>query len=146
MRRLGVLFALLAVLAIAVPAVSQYASLTTNSISQANTSLPITIDGGSTYGVKIGSAGSPFRSLRSFSMVRTGSQQAANTCAPQSFTVTGVAANDVIVGFNYPATGNALGYGFARVSATNTVTQIICNPSSGVLTPADGTFTYWVIR
>lgn len=74
----------------------------------------------------------------------TPGSQAANTCAPQSFTVTGVIASDRVVLVLFPATGNATGYGAAAPSAANTVAQTVCNPTAGALTPAAGNFTYLI--
>lgn len=76
----------------------------------------------------------------------TPGSQATITCAPQSFTVTGVTTSDYVVLMQYPATGNGTGYGVSRVTAANTVAQTVCNPTAGALTPAAGIFTYMVVR
>lgn len=77
---------------------------------------------------------------------QTPGSQATITCAPQSFTVTGVAVNDQVILVSFPATGNGTGYGTAQVTAANTIAQTICNPTAGALTPAAGVFTYLVIK
>jgi len=84
--------------------------------------------------------------LNMFTPSITPGSQAANSCAEQSFAVTGVVTNDKVFLSNYPATGNATGYGAARVTAANTVGQAAGNPTAGALQPASGTFTYMAVR
>lgn len=76
----------------------------------------------------------------------TPGSQAANTCATQAFTVTGVAATDQVVLVLAPTTGNATGYGASFNGGANTVNQVVCNPTAGALTPAAGTFIYLVTK
>lgn len=63
---------------------------------------------------------------------------AANVCAEQTFTVTGLTTSDVVF-INPVATGNATSAGQARVSAANTIAITYCNPTAGGLTPGAGT-------
>jgi len=91
-------------------------------------------------------SGTVILKLTVFTPSITPGSQAANSCAEQSFAVTGVATNDKVFLSNYPATGNATGYGAARVTAANTVGQVVCNPTAGALQPASGTFTYTAVR
>lgn len=97
-------------------------------------------------GLTLGTGGTALTNIQVFSVSVTPASQAANTCAEQAFTVSGVKTTDKIFLGGYTATGNATGYGAARVSAADTVQQTICNPTAGALTPAASTHVYVAIR
>jgi hypothetical protein len=145
---LAAVLLLAAVAWLAAPAVSQWAAITTNSITAADTSRPITIDGGATNGVNIGSLTGAFgvKGLYQLTVSITPGSQGANTCAVQNFTVAGTAVGDIPILRTYPATGNATGYGAASVTTAGQVAQTVCNPTAGALTPAAGTFIYVFLR
>jgi hypothetical protein len=151
---LATLAALVAVAGLAVlPASSQWQQIYTNAISNASGGTNVgllNIDGGSgaTNGVTIGSSSlaTPIKGVFFIDSAQTPGSQATITCAPQSFTVTGVTTADQVVLVQWPATGNGTGYGVSHVTATNTIAQVVCNPTAGSLTPAAGTFTYMVVR
>lgn len=63
---------------------------------------------------------------------------AANTAEEQDITVPGVTTDSVLVGFEPPALGVALGVGGARIKAKDTVAVHFINPSAGALNPAAG--------
>lgn len=81
---------------------------------------------------------------KEFTVAFTPGSQAANTCAPQTVTVTGLVVGDRVLLGDYPATGNALGYGAVKVSAADSVALTICNPTAGALTAAAGNFSFLV--
>lgn len=63
---------------------------------------------------------------------------AANTTAEQTFTVTGLAVGDVVVGINKPTNQAGLGITNVRVSAANTLAIAFINNTAGSLTPTAG--------
>lgn len=63
----------------------------------------------------------------------------------QDFTVPGVKANEMVIGFHYPATGGAVGVASARVKAANTIAVTFINPTAGALTPDAGSWTFATI-
>lgn len=66
---------------------------------------------------------------------------ATNACGEQSFTVTGAATNDVLL-VGYPSGLNANLSAVTRVTAANTVTVRLCNPTgSGIAVTAGLTFS-----
>lgn len=147
-------WALVAVAAVALvgyfasPAVSQWAAITTNSITQADTSRTITIDGGTTAGVQIGSIAGFYgmKGIQRYTVSLTPASVATIVCAGQVFTVTGVAVGDQIIGADITATGNSTGYVHSKVTAANQITTTYCNPTAGALTPAAGPYIFTVLR
>jgi hypothetical protein len=76
----------------------------------------------------------------------TPAEVATIVAAHQNHTVPGVAADDMCVACEAPATGNASGFCSARVNAANQVTLTFTNPTAGALTPAAGTFRFAFIK
>jgi hypothetical protein len=155
MKRLRTKFAaLVAVAALALvgylagPALSQWAAITTNSITQADTSRTITVDGGATAGVQIGSVAGFYgiKGIQRYTVSLTPASVATIVCAAQNFTVTGVAVGDQIIGADITATGNSTSYTYSKVTAANTVSTTYCNPTAGALTPAAGPYIFTVMR
>jgi hypothetical protein len=71
---------------------------------------------------------------------------AANTCAEQLFTVTGVAATDVVFG-NKPTAQAGLGLGGMRASGSNQVGINFCNTTGSPITPtASQAYVFGVLR
>ncbi|MBZ5528944.1 MAG: hypothetical protein LAN71_13715 [Acidobacteriia bacterium] len=60
---------------------------------------------------------------------------AANTCAAQSFTVTGLAAGDILIAVNKPTEQAGLSVLPGHVSAANTATLNFCNHTAASITP-----------
>jgi hypothetical protein len=90
------------------------------------------------YPVKSGATGRFAASL-------TPAAVAANTCTEQTFTVTGIAASD-IVSVNKPTSQAGLGVAGARASATNTVGINYCNNTAASITPTAETYSFGVIH
>lgn len=59
----------------------------------------------------------------------------ANTCAAQSFTVTGLAAGDILIAVNKPTEQAGLSALPGHVTAANTATVNFCNHTAGSITP-----------
>jgi hypothetical protein len=98
-------------------------------------------------GASIGTAApTTITNVRVYSIATTPASVGAAVCVEQAVTVTGVTTADKIVLGGFTATGNATGYGAARVSASDTVQQTVCNPTAGALTPAASTNLYIAIR
>lgn len=60
---------------------------------------------------------------------------AANTCASQSFTFTGIRAADILIGVNKPTEQAGLSVMPGHVSAANTLTLNFCNNTGAGITP-----------
>lgn len=70
----------------------------------------------------------------------------ANTCAAQSFTVTGVSAGDVIL-VNKPSDQAGLSAPSARATGTNTVSINFCNNTASPITPtASETYLFTILQ
>jgi hypothetical protein len=69
----------------------------------------------------------------------------AVTCSSQTQTLTGAAANDPVA-CSYPTALSANLTASCFVSATDTVTYRLCNPTAGAIDPASGTFSARIIR
>lgn len=77
-----------------------------------------------------------------FSATLTPAAVNANTCAEQTFTVTGVATTDVVT-TNKPTAQAGLGIAGSRASGTNTVGINFCNVTGSPITPTAGeTYTF----
>ncbi len=82
--------------------------------------------------------------VRRYSQTITPAEVATIVVAEQDFTVTGVAAGDVLIGMQAAATGNASGVIGGRVKAANTISISFTNPTAGALTPGAGTYEFLV--
>ena len=75
---------------------------------------------------------------------------AVNSCAEQSFTISGINSGDVILSILQPSTsspGTNIAIGGFRVSAANTVAVQFCNVGkTNSSTPAAGTYTVAIMR
>jgi hypothetical protein len=70
---------------------------------------------------------------------------AATTARDDAITVTGVAATDIVVGYQAaPALTSGLSIQEVRVSAANTITVRLNNASAGAIDGASGTWTFYV--
>lgn len=70
---------------------------------------------------------------------------AANTTSEQSFTVAGVASNDVVLTIK-PSHSAGLGIVNTRVSAKDTVNITFMNTTGSAIDPAAETYTFLVIK
>lgn len=70
---------------------------------------------------------------------------ATNVVDAQTFTVTGLAADDIILAV-IPDIDIGMGMGTVRVSAANTISIEFVNPTGGSVNPASGTWTFLVAR
>ena len=70
---------------------------------------------------------------------------AAATVAEETFTVTGLTTDDVVI-VSPPSIANATGIAGARVSAANTLAIRFVNPTAGALVPTSGVFTVLAFR
>jgi hypothetical protein len=82
--------------------------------------------------------------LTSYGMVATGLVSVASqTCAEQTFTVSGLLAVDIAVSANKPTASAGLGVAGSRVSAANTLAINFVNPTGAAITPS-ATEVYFV--
>lgn len=96
--------------------------------------------------VTVGSTGTGLTRIAKYSAALTPSAVSANTCAEQTFTVTGVAVGDVIA-VNKPAAQAGLGVAGARASGANQVGINFCNATGSPITPtAAETYLFTAIR
>lgn len=95
--------------------------------------------------VTVGGSGTAITQMRVYSQTITPASVAADLCAEQSFTVTGLTTADKVF-FNPVATGNATWAGQVRVSAADTLAVTYCNPTAGALTPGSGTAAIVALR
>lgn len=70
---------------------------------------------------------------------------AANTVAAQTFTVTGLVADDIVLSV-VPDIDIGLGMGTIRVSTANTLSIEFINPTGSAINPASGTWSVLVAR
>jgi hypothetical protein len=101
-----------------------------------------------TQGVTVGATNNP-------SLVRYGrytatlspASVAANTCAAQSFTVTGLLASDILIGVNKPTEQAGLSATPGHVTGANTATINFCNNTGASITPtASETYNFVVVQ
>jgi hypothetical protein len=72
---------------------------------------------------------------------------AANTCAAQSFTVTGLSVSDILIGVNKPSEQAGLAVTPGHVTAVNTATINFCNTTALAITPtAAETYNFVVVQ
>jgi hypothetical protein len=96
--------------------------------------------------VSIGATGTGLTRIAKYSAALTPSAVGANTCAEQAFTVTGIAAGDV-VGVNKLTAQAGLGVAGVRASGANQVGINFCNATSSPITPtAAETYLFTAIR
>lgn len=81
-----------------------------------------------------------FPRVRVYSVAINPTQVNANSESTQTFTVTGLATNDVIY-LNSPALEAGIGIMYYRVSATDTLQVRFRNFTAGNIDPASGTWT-----
>lgn len=106
--------------------------------------ITVTPKSGQTF--TLGSTGTGLTRVAKYSAALTPSAVSANTCAEQTFTVTGIAAGDVVA-VNKPTAQAGLGVAGARASATNTVAVNFCNTTGSPITPtAAETYLFTAIR
>ena len=138
---------------LATPAISQWAAITTNSISVADTSKPLTINGG-TLGTKLGNsttAGTAVTQLVRYSQTLNPTADTSNASIPyfttfnQTFTVTGLALTDRVF-VNGPAPTALCPMSSWRVSAANTLQITYTKQTTATCTPATGIYDIWALR
>lgn len=71
---------------------------------------------------------------------------AANTTAEQTFTVTGIGVNDIILSVTKPSITAGIGIGNSRVSAANQIAITFINPTAGAIDPAQEDYKITVLR
>ena len=98
-------------------------------------------------GVQIGSNGTSLTKMAKYTATLSPTAVAANTCAAQSFTVTGVAAGDMFVAVQKPTEQAGLNVDHGHVTGSNTATINFCNHTSSSITPtASETYTVLVAQ
>lgn len=106
--------------------------------------ITVTPKSGGTF--TLGSTGTGLTRVAKYSTALTPAAVGADTCAEQTFTVTGVAAGDV-VGVNKPTAQAGLGVAGVRASGTNQVAINFCNVTASPITPtAAETYLFTAIR
>lgn len=95
----------------------------------------------------IGASGTAITQIRVYSQSVTPSQVAAQVCAEQSVSLTGVTTADKVF-MTPPAIASSPGASpvAVRVSAADELAVTYCNPASSAATPASGTFAFTAIR
>lgn len=86
-----------------------------------------------------------FTDVRLYIQTITPASVAANTCAEQTFTVTGLRTTDTVV-INVAGITAGTAAGSPRVSANNTLAVAYCNNTAGPLTPNAGSYRIVAIR
>lgn len=97
-------------------------------------------------GLKVSAVGSVIGNLKVFSQSLDVASVAANTTAEQTFTITGLVADDIVLTVIKPALTAGLGICGYRVSAANTLAITFNNNTGGALDPAAQTYTVVVIN
>jgi hypothetical protein len=96
--------------------------------------------------VTIGATGTALTRIGKYTAALTPAEVAANTCAEQTFTVTGVHASDIVF-VNKPTAQAGLGVAGVRASGTNQVGITFCNATASPITPtAAQTYGFGVLR
>ncbi|HLH05685.1 MAG TPA: glycosyl hydrolase family 28-related protein [Terriglobales bacterium] len=109
----------------------------------------VTSSGKGTFngGVQIGTNGTALTKMAKYTATISPSAVAANTCATQSFTVTGVATGDMFVAVQKPTEQTGLNVDHGHVTASNTLTINFCNHTASSITPtASETYTFLVAQ
>jgi hypothetical protein len=98
-------------------------------------------------GVQIGTNGTALTKMAKYTATLSPTAVAANTCAAQSFTVTGVAAGDMFVAVQKPTEQAGLNVDHGHVTGSNTATINFCNHTGSSITPtASETYTVLVAQ
>lgn len=98
-----------------------------------------------TTSLKVGS-GTALTRLAYYTATLSPAEVAANTCAEQTFTVTGITAGDVVF-VNKPTAQAGLGIGGVRASGADEVGINFCNNTVGAITPtASQAYVFGVLR
>lgn len=103
------------------------------------------LDVDSSTGLTLGASGTGISQIRTYAPSLTPASVATIVVAEQTFTVTGLTTDDVVV-VNPPAISTAVGLAGARVSAANTLAIRFVNPTAGALTPTAGVYTVLAFR
>ncbi len=101
-----------------------------------------------TQGVTFGATNNPsLARYGRYSATLSPASVAANTCAAQSFTVTGVLASDILIGVNKPTEQAGLSVTPGHVTGANTATINFCNNNGASITPtASETYNFVVVQ
>ncbi len=91
-----------------------------------------------TTSVTVGTSGTALTQIKTYSQTLTPVSVAANGCATQTFTVTGIAATDYLILNGTPITPARVN---VRPSGADTIAVTYCNPGNGALTPVGFTAT-----
>jgi len=83
--------------------------------------------------------------IETYSVALTPVSVAANTTAEQTFTVTGLNANDLVF-INKPSAQAGLGVAGTRVTAANTIGITYINPTGGAIVPTAETYKVVSVR
>ncbi len=85
--------------------------------------------------------------LAKFSATLSPAAVSANTCAEQTFTVTGVQAADAVIAVNKPTAQAGLGIAGARAAGANSIGITFCNNTAGAITPtASETYKFAILQ
>lgn len=95
---------------------------------------------------RVGSTGTALTRITVYTASLSPAEVAANTCAEETFTVTGINASDKVI-VNKPTAQAGLGIGGVRASGTNQVGINYCNTTAAPITPtAAETYSFIAIR
>lgn len=83
--------------------------------------------------------------IQTYHTTLTPSSVSANSTSEQTFTITGLNTNDLVI-INKPSHQSGLGIGNARVSAANTLAITYMNVSGGAIVPTSEEYSVVVIR
>lgn len=128
-----VIWALLLVVAVSVAVIAQRRLSRRAATVEITNAGAITLTPATGQGVKVGS-GSFLTRVAKYTAALTPVLVAANTCAEQLFTVTGITTADVVF-VNKPTAQAGLGIGGVRASAANQVGVTFCNNTAAGITP-----------
>jgi hypothetical protein len=95
----------------------------------------------------IGASGTTLARYARYAVSLSPAAVAANTCAAQSFTVTGVVAGDILMGINKPTEQAGLSVTTGHVTGANAATLNFCNHTAASITPTGGeTYNFVVVQ
>jgi len=92
--------------------------------------------------VTIGASGTAITQSTVYSPSITPAAVAAQSCADQTFTVSGLALTDTLSRLTPPSALGNVGVGDAYVAVVNQLTLHFCNPSVAAVTPPAGVYTF----
>lgn len=99
------------------------------------------------YGLNLANSSTTLTRYAKYSATLSPATVAANTCAAQSVTVTGVQASDTVLKVTKPTEQAGLSVVSGRASAANTVSVNFCNNTSAPITPrASESYTFVVVQ